>query len=80
MSDKKFNATVILAAGVLSALDAAKELACHDARGSRFVTSLQRLKEKLIPLIQEESAKLIKEEEEFSDFSNSKTNWIEGER
>jgi len=80
MSDEKLNATIVMAAGVLNALDAAKLLAKLDPRADRFVSNLQRLKEKLVPLLQEESAKILKEEEEFNDFSNSKTDWIEGRR
>ena len=80
MSDEKLNATIVMAAGVLNALDAAKLLAKHDPRADRFVSNLQRLKEKLVPLLQEESAKILKEEEEFDDFTNSKTDWIEGRR
>ena len=80
MSDEKLNATIVMAAGVLNALDAAKLLAKLDPCADRFVSNLQRLKEKLVPLLQEESAKILKEEEEFDDFSNSKTDWIEGRR
>lgn len=80
MSDEKLNAAIALAAGILNALDAAKKLAEYDDRSMRFVTSLQGLKKFLIPLLQEESSKLLKEDEEFDDFSTSKTNWIEGRR
>jgi hypothetical protein len=80
VSDEKLNATIVMAAGVLNALDAAKLLTKLDPRADRFVSNLQRLKEKLVPLLQEESAKILKEEEEFDDFSNSKTDWIEGRR
>jgi hypothetical protein len=80
VSDEKLNAAIALAAGILNALDAAKKLAEYDDRSMRFVTSLQGLKKFLIPLLQEESSKLLKEDEEFDDFSTSKTNWIEGRR
>jgi hypothetical protein len=34
----------------------------------------------MMPIIQEESDKISKEEEEFNSFSNSKSDWIEGRR
>jgi uncharacterized phage infection (PIP) family protein YhgE len=77
---EKLDAVLTLTAGVVSALNAAKELQKHDPRAKQLVTGLQRIKNKALPIIQEEADRLSKEDEEFNSFSNSKSDWIEGRR
>jgi hypothetical protein len=77
---EKLDATLALVAGVMTALDAAKELQKHDTRAKQVLTMLQRLKTKTLPIISEEYEKLKKEEDEFIKESDSKVDWIEGRR
>jgi len=77
---EKLDATLALVAGVMTALDAAKELQKHDTRAKQVLTMLQRLKTKTLPIITEEYEKIKKEEDEFNKESDSKADWIEGRR
>lgn len=77
---EKLDATLALVAGVMTALDAAKELQKHDPRAKQVLTMLQRLKTKTLPIITEEYEKIKKEEDEFNKESDSKADWIEGRR
>jgi hypothetical protein len=77
---EKLDATLALVAGVMTALDAAKELQKHDPRAKQVLTMLQRLKTKTLPIITEEYEKIKKEEDDFSKESDSKADWIEGRR
>ncbi len=77
---KKLDATIVLGHCIITALKAAKELQKHDKRAKQLVEGLSRIKANMMPIIQEESDKISKEEEEFNSFSNSKSDWIEGRR
>jgi len=77
---KKLDATIVLAASVIAGLDAARVLVELDHRAKSIVTTLERLKTRMQPLLRDEATKLCKENEESDDFTNSKTDWIEGRR
>ena len=70
---KKLDATIVLGHCIITALKAAKELQKHDKRAKQLVEGLSRIKANMMPIIQEESDKISKEEEEFNSFSNSKS-------
>ena len=76
----KLDATLALAAGILTALDAAKDLQKHDPRAKQLLAALQLLKTKTLPIISEEYERIKKEEDEFIKESDSKVDWIEGRR
>ena len=77
---EKLDATLALVAGVVTALDAAKELQKHDPRAKQVLTMLQRLKTKTLPIIAEEYERIKKEEDDFNKEFDSKVDWIEGRR
>ena len=77
---KKLDATIVLTASVIAGLEAARTLAKFDSRAKSVVITFERLKTKMRPLLLDEVEKISKEDEGFDDFSNSKTDWIEGGR